>query len=257
MIVDILILAGAPNQGQLAKKTTESYEALIKIAGRPMIEYVIKAAKDSVEVDKIAVIGPGQKIKKAVAESVDLIIEGESSMVDNIKKGFSLLKRDDMARGSDRFVLLLTSDIPLISGEIIDKYISLCSEGKADIYFPVISKKITEMKFPGVKRTYVNLSDGIYTGGNIVLIRPSVLPGIIDYISKAISWRKKPFKLSQLLGVKFLLKFFMGNLSLAEIEERITELIGFESRVIITNLPEIGFDIDKPDDLYLMKEKYI
>ncbi|ACL70880.1 nucleotidyltransferase family protein [Halothermothrix orenii] len=250
MTVDVLILAGAPNKGALKKITPEEHEALIKIKDMPMVEYVIKAVNRATHTGKVVVVGPREQLEEYVNEKIDLIVDSGDSLVENIQKGFEVLDTSNL-------VLLMTSDIPLITEDVIDEFILSCNNEEADIYYPIIPKEKNKAKYPNVKRTYVHLVEGTFTGGNMVLIKPTVLQNSIDLLRKAVLWRKKPWKLSQILGMKFIFKFLMGNLSIEEIQERVKEITGYKGVGMITEHPEIGFDVDKPSDLKLMRDKYI
>ena len=121
---------------------------------------------------------------------------------------------------------------------------------------PLFPKNLTR-EIPSVKRTYFHLAEGVFTGGNMVIIRPQILEGNTGLLEKAIAWRKKPWKLSRLLGMKFILKFVIGHLSITEIENKVAMLTGCKGHFMITNHPEIGFDVDKPSDLKIMEGKII
>ncbi|AZO93196.1 nucleotidyltransferase family protein [Halocella sp. SP3-1] len=251
MIVDVLILAGARNKDSLKEFALTEHEALIEIADIPMVEYVIKAAKRSKKTGKIVVVGPYKELKDSLKEEVDLIIDSVDSMKENISRGINSLK-------GNKYILMLTCDIPLITPEIIDDFIETClNDYEADIYYPIIPKEKNLAKFPAVKRTYFHLTEGVFTGGNMVIINPDVISGAFELLGKVIAWRKKPWKLSKLLGMKFIFKFVIGHLSIDEIEDAVSDIIGFKGQFMISEYPEIGFDVDKPSDLQLMRDKYI
>lgn len=251
MAVDVLILAGARNNGPLKEITATEHEALIKINNTPMVEYVIRAVNRASLTENVVVVGPRREIERSVSEKVDLIVDSGDTLVENIQKGMAAI-------GGADYVLLITSDIPLITKDVIDEFITTClEESEADVYYPIIPKEQNLAKFPSVKRTYVHLAEGIFTGGNMVLIKPDFLKNTLGLLEKVILWRKKPWKLSQLLGVKFIFKFITGNLSINEIEKRVAKITGYKGRGMITKHPEIGFDVDKPSDLILMRDKYI
>jgi hypothetical protein len=88
------------------------------------------------------------------------------------------------------------------------------------------------------------------------MIKPHVLLDMLNILEKAIQWRKKPWKLSKLLGIKFIFKYFLGTLDLKEIEDRVSKIIGYKGKGLIIENPEVGFDVDKPSDLLLMRGKY-
>ncbi|MFW5998858.1 MAG: nucleotidyltransferase family protein [Halanaerobiaceae bacterium] len=250
MKIDVLILAGAKNEGPLKKYTSESHEALIKIREVPMVEYILNAVKSASYTDKIAIVGPKKELNRAINQKIDLIVDSVDSMMGNIKKGIKKLNPRN-------YVLIICSDIPLITEKIIDEFIDSCEKEEADIYYPIISKQNTLDKFPDIDRTYVRLAEGTFTGGNMAVIRPEIIKDALTWFEKVIVWRKKPWKLSRILGIKFIFKFIFGNLSIKEIEKRVTEVIGYKGLGLIIDYPEVGYDVDKPTDLELMEREYI
>ena len=96
------------------------------------------------------------------------------------------------------------------------------------------------------KRTYVQLKDGIYTGGNMVLMAPKFIREARQVIQQVIKLRKKPFAIVKLLGPRFLLKFILKQLTIVEVENRVKHLFKINAKAIITSYPQIGTDVDKP-----------
>ena len=69
---------------------------------------------------------------------------------------------------------------------------------------------------------------------------------------KIISLRKSPIGLCRMLGLKFVMKFLMRSLTLKEAEEKVCRLLGgIKGVVVISKHPEVGVDVDKPDDYEL------
>lgn len=249
MKFDALIVAGAKNNGALKDYSDKEYESLIEIAGKPMVQHVIEAVENVDEINNIVIVGP-EKINQKI-DSHYKIIEPEDVLINNIKKGIDALN-------NDHHILIITSDIPLITTKNIEDFIKKCKlEKEHDLFYPVISKDINLDRYPEVDRTYVHLKEGIFTGGNIVLVSPDIIQGPLDWYDKILNLRKKPFKMSQMLGFKFIIKFIFRQLSIKEVEKRISKIIGHKCKALIVEYPEMGFDVDKPSDLKMMKEKYL
>ncbi|MCK4258663.1 MAG: nucleotidyltransferase family protein [Halanaerobiales bacterium] len=248
MKVDVVILAGAENKGLLRECSDSDYEALIEIKGVPMVKYVVQAALGAELVERVAVVGPVD-ILRPYLEEVDILVNSKAQIVENISAGIKALQ-------SDRNILILTSDIPLIQSDTIDFFINQCNTREADCYYPIISKEANQSRFPGTQRTYARLRDGVYTGGNIFSIHPRVVDEATDFMRKLVTWRKNPLKLSQVFGLKFIFKFITGRLTISELEKRVHKITGFSAAALVCEYPEIGFDVDKPSDLAFM-EKYI
>ena len=136
----------------------------------------------------------------------------------------------------------------MINKTAIEDFINRCSGQPGDLYYPIIAKEINDQVYPGVKRTYVRLRDGIYTGGNMVLMAPNLITDCYAMIQRVIQLRKQPVKITRLLGFIFLVKLALRRLTVAEIEERIIHLFGIQALAVISPYPEIGTDVDKPSD---------
>jgi len=246
MKVEAVVLAGARNDGKLKEASACEFEALIPVGNRPMVEYVTDALEAADSVKRTVVVGPHELA--AAYEGTPTIdwVEFGSSMVENIQIGIERLDPEG-------HVLIVTSDIPLITAEAIDDFVARCRETNADIYYPIVRQEVNEKAFPGVKRTYVRLKDGVYTGGNLALLEPEIVPACRDMIERAVSMRKKPLKLSRMLGFKFIFKLLFNRLTLAEIEERVHRILGFRGVGVESPFPEVGIDIDKPEDLELVE----
>lgn len=244
--LDAVVLAGGVVTEALAEITDEAYEALIPIGSKPMVEYVVRSLQKSTGIDRIAVVGPPELNKVFTSQDCQ-VVRGGSSMVENLLLGLDSLKPQGK-------VLVVTGDIPLLTGEAVDEFLAQTREIQADIHYPVVTKESNEAQYPGVRRTYVQLREGIFTGGNLVLLNPHCAYKCRPLIEMAVNMRKKPWQLARLLGFRFILKFFFKRLGITEIEERVRLILGFEGRAIISQRPEIGIDVDKPSDLQLARK---
>ncbi|MCQ2559515.1 MAG: hypothetical protein MJ157_02190, partial [Clostridia bacterium] len=96
--------------------------------------------------------------------------------------------------------------------------------------------------------------DGVFTGGNLILLRPAGLEQCWSVGSKLIDARKNPLTLGGIIGKGFLIKLMLGRISLAEAEKRVSEVLQVKGAVIISSFPEIGIDVDKPEDLQMVEQ---
>lgn len=246
MKVDAVVLAGAGNDGPLRETSELGHEALIEIGGRAMVSYVVEALAQSTYVDRIVVVGPRSELTKILSNGRVESVQSGEKMLDNIRIGLRALS-------SGRKVLLVTSDIPLLTTEALNDFLARCEQRVADIYYPIVDKVMNEARFPGVSRTYVRLREGTFTGGNLVLLDPAIVDRCDRIIEQAVQMRKKPIQLSRLLGFRFIVKLIMQRLTLPEIEDRVGRILGFRGVAIVSPYPEIGIDVDKPSDLALVR----
>lgn len=243
MRVDAVVLAGAKNDGKLQQADPAEFEALIDINGRIMVDYVLAALRGCEEIGRIVVVGPEVLAERVTVPHIEFVRCGET-MFDNLRLGIGALQ-------SHAKVLIVTSDIPLIEPEAIKDFIHRCDTMEADVYYPITSKEVNEQKYPGVHRTYVTLQEGVFTGGNLVLLSPEFVEHKHHLIIKAIMMRKKPWQLARLLGFKSFVHMMTNKLSIKEIEARVEQNMGFKGVGIVSPYPEVGIDVDKPSDLEL------
>lgn len=242
MKVDAIVLAGSPNNGRLKIFSTASYEALIHIGQKSMVEYVIDALLGSQYIGKVVVVGPEIRLKgNTDADRVNVISPGEN-VLENVQLGMANLP-------AARRVLIVSSDIPLLTAKAVDDFIEQCADETVDLFYPIVSRNSIEDYFLNVKRTYVRLREGTFTGGNLFLLNPAVLPRCLDRGKEFIEARKDPLRLSRLMGIIFLIKFLLHIVSLKEAEVKVSGLFGIKGMAVISQYPGIGFDVDKPEDL--------
>lgn len=246
---DAIILAGGANSKSLSNLNPQPYEALIEIAGRPMVSFVAEALAASSQVERIFVIGPAKELADCELPERATILEGGRTILDTISIGMAAL-------GHQRKVLVATADIPLLTHNAVDDFLAQCAAVTADLYYPVVAKEVNNRHYPDSKRTYVRLREGIFTGGNIFLVNPNIVPQCMTVAEKIIDNRKNPWKLACIMGWLFLFKFIIGRLTLKAAESRVSEILGITGAVIQSTYPELGIDVDKASDLELVRTTF-
>ncbi|MHB8172418.1 MAG: nucleotidyltransferase family protein [Thermincolia bacterium] len=244
--VDAVILAGSLNDGPLKNCSHADYEALIKIGDRPMVDYVIEAVAQSPSVNQMVLVGAEEIYRQTNGRTVLHALPGDNPVA-SVLNGVKALS-------GDKRILLATADIPLITSEAIEDFIQACAGTQADFYYPIVSRTINENHYPMVKRTYVSLKEGVFTGGNLFLVNPQIVDRCALWAEDMVSLRKSPFRLCRRLGLSFMVKFICRCLTISELEDKVSHLLGVRARTVITSYPEIGVDVDKPNDLHTITE---
>lgn len=245
-MVDAVVLAGSNNNGPLKDCSPVLYEALIPIGPKAMVEHVVEALLKARQIRQVLVIGPVAELTPLLSGERVTIANSAGGIMENIEAGLNRLS------GESR-VLLVTSDIPMLTSQAVDDFLDLCGDMAGDLYYPVISKQVVEERFPSTRRTYVTFKEGVFTGGNLFLINPAVFKRCVENGKKIISLRKSPLGLCKLLGFGFVIKFLLRSLTIAEAEKKVSQLLGMiRGVVVVSKYPEVGVDVDKPGDLELV-----
>ena len=240
--VDAVILAGG---GEIEPGT--GVKGMLNIGSRMMEEYVIEALDKSKYIDQIVLVGPEAMKENCMIQGLLFALPG-NTILESFSNGLEALN------GSQAWILACTGDIPFLTSEAVDDFIDQCREREADFYYPIIRRETAEERFPNAKRTYASLRDGTFTGGNLFLLRRGIVERCLSVAAEFIKYRKNPAALARLVGFGMLCKYFFGQLSIAEAERRVSQLVGARGSAVITSYAEIGVDVDKPSDLELAKE---
>jgi GTP:adenosylcobinamide-phosphate guanylyltransferase len=244
-MVNAVVLAGSTNNGPLKACSSVAHEALIPMGNKTMVEHVVEALLKARNIDRILIVGPVAELSRLAFDSRISMAEARGTILENIEAGLRMLP-------AEKRVLLVTSDIPLLTPQAVEAFLALCGDLSGDLYYPVIEKNTVDNKFPSTRRTYVKTKEGVFTGGNLFLLNPAVFKKCMENGQKIINLRKSPIGLCRLMGLKFVVKFLMRSLTLKEAEEKVSLLLGgIKGRVVISQHPEVGVDVDKPVDYEL------
>lgn len=245
-MLDCIVLAGG-GRGELAHNEGVPCKALVKIGEQEMIRYVLSVICALEMVEQIVVVGPRDDLL-FLQEDYDVeIVEEQGSILQNIIAAKQSLDQE-------RHLIISSADIPMLTQEAMQNLLEQCHPFDYDFYYPITGKGQSERAFPGVKRTFVTLQEGTFTGGNVFLVNGAVLDGAMPTIERFLEYRKNPVKMVSLLGTGFVLRFVTKKLTIAGLEERFSNLLKLRAKAVISEYPEIGFDVDKPSDLELARK---
>lgn len=247
MTVDAIVLAGALSRPPLTTVSDEPLEALIPVAGRPMIQWVISALRASAAVDRIVIVGPMEDLRERVTGEGLIFVNSADTILNNVKRGLSQIP-------SARRALVVTADIPLLTARAVDDFLARCLDDSVQVYYSIVRRDVIEAAYSNIDRTYVTLRDGTFTGGNILLLDSDIFDRYGDVIDRVIALRKKPLEMGRLLGLRCIIKFIFRRLSVTDIERRVHRMLGLRGKGVASDYPEIGIDVDKPEDHIRVEE---
>lgn len=252
--VDCFILAGGLSPWLKASAGTE-HRCLAPIGQKRIIDYIIDALQKSGSIRHIIIAARKEALpllEGTLPEGIQLC-EAEGDL-----PATAYAAARALGAGSTEKLLGVCDDIPLLTPLAVREFISACQAQPAEeLYYPIIPKDACLAQFPQAKRTYGRLRDGVFTGGNMMLVSKSIIPPGQQKAKEIFARRKSPLKLCDWLGWSFVLKLLLHRLTLAEAEKRTSELMEMRCKAIITRHAGVGMDIDKPSDLELARRTLI
>lgn len=252
--MDAIITAGGiPQPGDpLYTYSKGDSKALIEIAGKPMVQWVLDALGDAKKVDNVIMIGLSPKSELTCKKPLHYI-SNQGRMLANIVAGVN--KAIELNKKSE-YVLMVSSDIPALKSEMVDWLVKTTMQTRDDLYYGVCPREVMETRFPTSKRTFTKLKDMEVCGADISVIHVSMTTDHLDTWEELIGNRKSPLRQAAVIGWDTLFQLFTRQFTLQRLVERASERIGIKGRVIIWSQAEPCMDVDKPHQLELMREDF-
>jgi hypothetical protein len=151
-------------------------------------------------------------------------------------------------------VLVTTADHALLDDEILAAFFEPSIEGDADLYAGLVARSTIEARFPTAKRTYLRFREDSYSGANLFLFRTPTSRRAAQFWRRVENDRKKPWRIAKAFGFPTLLLFVTRRLTLAQTLERVSRIVGTRVDAIPLAIAEAAVDVDKIEDLELVRE---
>ena len=250
--MDAIVTAGGiplPEE-PLYDATRGQPKALVDVAGKPMVQWVLDALTESKVVDNVIIVGLTEKSGLKCGKMM-YYVSNQGKMVENLQAGArKVLEINKKAV----YALLVSSDIPAITGEMVDWLVNTAMQTKLDVYYNLIRREVMEKRFPGSKRTWTKLKDMEVCGGDMNIASLKLLTAEdTDIWEKITNSRKSPLKQAALIGFNTAFLLLTGQLSLQKAETNIMDRLDIRGKAIVCPYAEVGMDVDKPHQLEIMR----
>ena len=243
---DAFITAGydPDKQDRVSAAVGAAHKSLAPVAGMPMAWHVVQALAEYDRIGEIVVVGiePGE-IDFGVAVHH---VPNQPSLWASQNAGLRKLQE---LNADDRYVLALSSDTALLTGEIIDRFIALCHPYSLDAYWGIVQKEVMLAAFPQSRRTYLPLREGSFCSSDVYLGRLSAGFRIQESVRYFIEHRKNIVAQVWKLGIPTLFRFLLRRLSVDDLLDIAYRFADLRGGPVILPIAEAGMDIDKPEQL--------
>jgi 2-C-methyl-D-erythritol 4-phosphate cytidylyltransferase len=167
-------------------------KAFLEVGGLPIVVRVILALQEAKSVSEIYVVGPKQRLEETfsaidVVKKPTHVYEQGFTLYENVwntflqtlpsyREGRSL---GDIARGpeAETVVLVIASDMPLLTPAEIDEFVSKCDMGAFDYVVGVTAEEDLKYYYPrdgrkGIHLAYMHFKEGNFRQNNMHMVRP-------------------------------------------------------------------------------------
>lgn len=246
----VIMAGGLPEPGDpLYEMTQGKSKALLDMDGRTMLERVVDALQTAQSIGEIVVVGLGSDLGMTFQKPVYHVTD-HGSLLKNALAGIARMRE---LHPETNLVLLCSADIPTITPEIVDDFIEKCAPFDKGMVYNFVDKATLEARFPHSNRTYVKLKDALIAGGDMTLIQADLSDHNRDVWEALTNARKHAWQLARVIGLRFMLKLLLRQLSIADIEATTERITGRPAQIILNPHAEIAMDADKPEQVLLLR----
>jgi len=253
--MDAIITAGGIPQPEDALYTYSQGDskALIDIAGKPMIQWILDALGDAKHVDNVIVIGLSPKSNITCKKPMHFL-SNQGRMLSNIVAG---VKKSLELNKKNKYVLIVSSDIPTIKPEMVDWLVEKSEETQDDLYYGVCPREVMEARFPGSKRTYTKLKGMELCGADMHVSHVTMATEHLDMWESLIGNRKSPLKQAGIIGLDTFFQVLTRSITLDDLVAKVSSRIGIKGHAIQFPFAEPCMDVDKPHQLEMLREDLV
>jgi NDP-sugar pyrophosphorylase family protein len=249
--MDALVTAGGiPQPDELLYPYTQGKpKAMLDILGKPMVQWVLDALSGAKLVENVVLIGLTEE-SGVSCEKPLTFIPNRISMIENILGGIHKVLEINPAATR---VLMVSSDIPCITPEIVDWEVRNSLQADVDLCYNVVTRQMIEARYPSSRRTFTRLKGLEVCGGDMHVIHTSVVTMNPEIWERLIASRKNPVKQAAILGFGTLILMLLRLITLDEAVKRVATRLDMTGQAVICPYAEIAMDVDKPNQLELIR----
>ena len=291
--MDCLILAG--NRQNYREVSDKDNKAFLKINERTILHIIIDELRYVEEIDRLLLVGPKLQLDRHLEDicvkgypKPILVFEQKNDLVANI---LAVVEATCPDPPRDRYVLVLPSDIPLVTAEEIKEFIGLCDMDRYDYVGGLTTEPALSKFYPaddklGVEMAYFYCEEDKYRINNLHMVRPSGIKKI-QYVRKtyAIRYQKEFWNMLGVLKPLFLLIFkipgapffyvglqiarvfhqrgklawarrFQKLLKLSKLEYYISKVLDARFKMVVTTYGGSAIDVDNETDYFTICSRF-
>ena len=254
--INVLVLAGTrPSGDKVAKAEGVSSKAFVDIDGRPMIDHVLETLRSWHLIGDIILSMPKHEAESGKSTLLAEMVR--KNLVKRVETGTTPCR--SILMGLDGIptthaLLVTTADHPLLTHAILDEFVEKSWKKPADFVAALAETDMVEQAYPQVKRTRLPFVDGAVGGCNLFMFKTPAARGVVEFWRKLEENRKKPLRMAMTIGGGVLIRYLLKKLTLEYVRKTLEAKTGAEIALPLLSNPHAAIDVDKVEDLALVRE---
>jgi GTP:adenosylcobinamide-phosphate guanylyltransferase len=225
-----------------------AHKAFIEVAGRAMIARVIDALAAAPQINDITIAAP-----RAIREPLSALTAREISFVAADGTPATTISAALSALPAHKQLLVTACDHPLLSPAMVGEFLGRIDRALG-VAAACVDRRTYAAAYPGARRTFIEFSDGAVSGANLFWFRAGAAEPLVAFWKNLESKRKNPAAMAAEIGVVTCMLYLSGQLSRSRAIAAIARRTGVKAALVPLSHAEAAIDVDKPEDLALVRE---
>jgi CTP:molybdopterin cytidylyltransferase MocA len=245
----IILAASRGPDDPMAKAYGVSHKCAIPIDGQPMLAHVVGALKGSGVVEDILVSTESPSVIEQALHDKSRDVRWLQSAHSAPQSAISAISQINHYP-----ILLTTGDHPLLTPAMVRVACEQALSLSADVTVGLAKAETILAAYPDTKRTLFILGKDKVSGCNIFTIHSNRGLRLLQRWSDLERDRKKPWRLVFAFGIRPILLYLAGRLSLAKAFSIVSNQLDIKILPNILPFAEAAIDVDKPADKVLVEK---
>ncbi len=251
-----IVLAGRrPGVDALAAGDGAAHRALLDIEGEPMLVRVTRRLLAWPSIERVLINIDRPDLLESLPDIVLWRSEGRLEILSSTdspsRSVLASLDHFNLAAGP---VLVTTADHALLDDAMLETFFSASEKSRADLCLALVPRSVIRARFPDTRRTYLKFRGEAYSGANLFFFRTPAAREAALFWQRVERLRKTPWRIARAFGLRNLARFLMRRMSLTQAFDQVSRVIGIRAEAIPLPQPEAAVDVDKLDDLILVRQ---
>ncbi len=250
-VLDALVLAGARgSEDAFLKASGAAHRALIPVAGKPLLAYVLEALRGCPRVgavhasmDTAGAELAGETFGAAGIRLPDAWLPSASSPARSVLAALD--------SGLHYPLLVTTADHALLTPQILDDFLRGAGTCGGDLVVGVVAKKDVVARYPDTRRTGLRFAGETLCGANLFLLRHPAARNAVAFWVRVEQDRKHPIRLVGHFGLFTALRFALRRLRFDRSLALAGRRMGLAVAAVQLATAEAAIDVDNLEDLAL------
>jgi len=240
-----IVLAGSRGPSDpVAVAAGVSHKAFAEVAGKAMVARVLDTLAAVPQIGRVIVVieAGAPALPRDGVERIDAAASPSLSALE----GF---------RQAEVPVLVTTADHPLLTPEMVERFLADAEASGADVAAGVSERAVVEQAGSTARRTYLKFRDAQVSGCNLFALRTERAAGALAFWRRLEADRKRPLRMAWAIGPSTLVRYLLGLLTTGAVARALGRAAGCRAAMVFVPFPDAAHDVDKPSDLEFAKAR--